>query len=461
VPDDSERADVENDRRGRLRPHPRRAHADRRGPRLGSGPPRRRRPWCHRPSVSSPWSSNGPSHPTRPARPAPRRGDGRAPPRAARPADPVRRLHRAGRPRAHGRRCGRFRRCLPRRGPGGCRRLRSARGHRPRARAPRGLHAHARRPRPHDRRPVRPVARRDVGPLRRPRRSRARLGPGDRDRAALRTRRRARRRSGVLRPPGHRPAARRHHVRRRGHACSGCDADRTARRVHRSSPAGRSRIVSVTVQEQSAKLLGPLSGTATVWALELGLRLGIFDELARRTGGASSGELATALGLDPQYTHLVLRAAFAAEILERDGDRYHFAEHMAGLLLDQDHPAFLGGALRVLVALRESFLDLRDFARSGQREWWSDFDPEWIEAVGTHCQAYYSRMLKMVVPEIPGLAERFAAGARYLDLACGTCRGPAKILAAHPATSVTAVDADEYTLEIAEREMKERGLGER
>jgi len=219
--------------------------------------------------------------------------------------------------------------------------------------------------------------------------------------------------------------------------------------------------VSVTVQEQSAKLLGPLSGTATVWALELGLRLGIFDELARRTGGASSGELATALGLDPQYTHLVLRAAFAAEILERDGDRYHFAEHMAGLLLDQDHPAFLGGALRVLVALRESFLDLRDFARSGQREWWSDFDPEWIEAVGTHCQAYYSRMLKMVVPEIPGLAERFAAGARYLDLACGTCRGPAKILAAHPATSVTAVDADEYTLEIAEREMKERGLGER
>ena len=216
-----------------------------------------------------------------------------------------------------------------------------------------------------------------------------------------------------------------------------------------------------TIQDQSAKILGPLTGTASTWALELGLRLGIFDHLATRTDGATSEEVAAALGLDPVYTHVILRSAFAAEVLDRSGDRYGFADHMAALLLDEDHPAFLGGAVRVLVALRESFLDLRDFAHTGTREWWSDFDPEWIDAVGTHCQAYYRRILGAVVPQLPEVAARFEQGARVLDLACGTCRGPAKIVAAHPATTVTAVDADSYTLEVAEREMKERGIGDR
>lgn len=61
--------------------------------------------------------------------------------------------------------------------------------------------------------------------------------------------------------------------------------------------------------EQAAKILGPLSGTATVWALDLGLRLGLFEYLADRATGATAGEVAEDLLLDPQYTHVVLRAA--------------------------------------------------------------------------------------------------------------------------------------------------------
>ncbi len=33
------------------------------------------------------------------------------------------------------------------------------------------------------------------------------------------------------------------------------------------------------LSEQAAKILGPLSGTATVWSLALGIRLGIFEQL--------------------------------------------------------------------------------------------------------------------------------------------------------------------------------------
>lgn len=214
------------------------------------------------------------------------------------------------------------------------------------------------------------------------------------------------------------------------------------------------------LKEQAAKVLGPLSGTATVWSLELGLRLGVFQELATRPGGATAGEVASALRLDPQYTHVVLRSAYAAEVLERRDDRYSLAEHMGVLLLDSDAPGYLGGALKTFVALRESYLDVRTLARTGEREWWNDFDPEWIDAVGENGQTYYRRLLNLVVPQLPAVAAALGRGARYLDLACGVCRGPAKVVEAFPGTAVTAVDGDAYTLEVAEREMKERGIGE-
>ncbi len=213
--------------------------------------------------------------------------------------------------------------------------------------------------------------------------------------------------------------------------------------------------------DQAAKVLGPLSGTATVWSLELGLRLGLFDHLATRPHGATADEVAAALGLDRQYTHVVLRSAYAAEVLDRVDDRYRLAEHMDVLLLDSDAPGYLGGAIKTFVALRESYLDVRTFARSGEREWWGDFDAEWIDAVGENGQTYYRRLLNLVIPKLPAVAAVLDRGARYLDLACGVCRGPAKVVAAFPNTTVTAVDGDAYTLEVAEREMKERGLGDR
>jgi ubiquinone/menaquinone biosynthesis C-methylase UbiE len=213
--------------------------------------------------------------------------------------------------------------------------------------------------------------------------------------------------------------------------------------------------------EQAAKILGPLSGTAIVWSLDLGLRLGIFEQLVERPSGATAEEVANALDLDLQYTHVVLRAAYAAEVLDLDDGRYRLAEHMSTLLLESDAPGYLGGAVRTFVALRETYLDLRSFARTGAREWWSDFDPEWIDAVAENGQTYYRRLLNLVVPRLPAVAGSLERGARYLDLACGVCRGPAKVVVAFPGTTVTAVDGDAYTLEVAEREMKEQALGDR
>ena len=105
-----------------------------------------------------------------------------------------------GRARAHGRRGDDVRRRLPRRSAGRARPHRRARRLRPDARGPRRRHQRSRRARPDDRRPLRRGPRRDVRPLRRPRRPGPRLGPGHRHRPALRPARRARGRGRGVRP---------------------------------------------------------------------------------------------------------------------------------------------------------------------------------------------------------------------------------------------------------------------
>ncbi len=215
-----------------------------------------------------------------------------------------------------------------------------------------------------------------------------------------------------------------------------------------------------TIPDQAAKILRPLTGTATTWSIDLALRLGILGRLAEAPAGAA--EVAEELRLDPLYTEVILRACYAGEIIETDeAGRFRLAEHMATLLLDDDAPGYLAGAVRTFVALRESYLDVRELARTGAREWWDDFDPEWVDAVGENGQTYYRRLLNVVLPELPAVAAKLADGARYLDLACGLCRGPAKVAEAYPNIRVTAVDCDPYTVATAEREMKARGLGDR
>ncbi|HZA19690.1 MAG TPA: methyltransferase [Actinomycetota bacterium] len=214
-----------------------------------------------------------------------------------------------------------------------------------------------------------------------------------------------------------------------------------------------------TIQEQATKVMGPLAGVASGWALDLGLRLGVFEHLAGSERGAPPATVARALALDPQYTEVLLRAAYAAEILERERDAYRLGEHMETLLLDTDSPAFVGGTVKAIVGLREAYLRVRDAARTGDRYWWSDMSAEWIDAVGDTGQAYYRRFLDIVLPQLPEIGKKLEAGARYIDLASGLCRGPAKIVQAFPSTKVTAVDCDEYTLESAEREMKELDIG--
>lgn len=213
-----------------------------------------------------------------------------------------------------------------------------------------------------------------------------------------------------------------------------------------------------TVKLESGKILTAFSGVATTWALDLALRFGMVAKIGDSSEGISSDGVAKSLETDPLYTKVVLRSLYAASVIDKTGDNYTITPEMREILLNEDFGGYLGGHAKIFTAIRESYLDYRDLLKSGRREWWSDMSPEWIEAVASACQTYYSRMLTTVFPEIPQVRESLEKGAKYLDVACGSCRGVAKVVKSFPNTKVTAVDGDAYSIKKAKEELKTLGI---
>ena len=214
--------------------------------------------------------------------------------------------------------------------------------------------------------------------------------------------------------------------------------------------------------EQSARLLGLYAGYLGTWTIELGLRAGLIRSLAARSGGATSGELASDLGLDAEYVEVWCHAAFAASLVDlTDDGRYVLMPQLATLLLDADAPEYLGGVARACVALRETFVDLRRFVRSGQRKARNRVGTEWIAAASDMSLPFYQHLAGTVVPKMPSVAQALHDGGRVLDLTCGTCAGLSRVARAFPNATFTAVDGDWYSIEQARVILREQNLTDR
>jgi SAM-dependent methyltransferase len=214
------------------------------------------------------------------------------------------------------------------------------------------------------------------------------------------------------------------------------------------------------VTDQAAILLGQAAGYVGHRTVEMGLRLGVVAELARHPDGLTPDALAEATSLDPFYLGVWCRAAFGAQVLERDGEAYRLASHMATLLLDVDSPGYVGGVFTVL-SQPEVFDTFADSLPSGEHIWWDDTSPEWIAGVSGTGRPFYTRLIPGGLARVPGLVDALDAGARVLETACGAGVGLARLAATYPACTLVGMDGDAYSLELAAERLAEAGLGDR
>jgi len=213
--------------------------------------------------------------------------------------------------------------------------------------------------------------------------------------------------------------------------------------------------------QQAGKILSQVAGYAGVKAMEVGLRSGLFQEIAKHPEGITSEDLAKQRGFDALYTKVWCRSAYAAEVLDlSQSGAYTLAPHMETLLLDQDFPGYVGG-LPLVVTQPEMFDGMAQNMSSGKRIWWDQTSPGWIQGVSTTGRAFYNRLVPGGLSKVPGLDERLAEGGSVADLACGAGVGLARIAGSYPNCSLVGVDGDAYSLEMAKELLNKAGAQDR
>jgi len=228
-------------------------------------------------------------------------------------------------------------------------------------------------------------------------------------------------------------------------------------------------MTTTDIKQQAGVLLSQVAGYIGVRCIEIGLKSGLVEALSKAPGGLTAPALAEAAGTDLFYTRIWCRSAYGAQVIEVVGDgadasegydpaardfkperelTFRLAPHMATLLLDSEHPAYLGGMPKVL-SQPEIFDGFAQRLESGERIWWEDCGPDFIDAVSETGVPFYVRMIPAGFERIPGLHDTLAAGAAVTELCSGAGRGLARFSSAYPKCSLTGVDGDAYSLKVA------------
>jgi SAM-dependent methyltransferase len=205
------------------------------------------------------------------------------------------------------------------------------------------------------------------------------------------------------------------------------------------------------------QLLGMLTGDMLTMLIGIGHRTGLFEAAAR--GPATSAELAERAGLHERYVREWLGAMVTGGIMEYDpADRRHSMPAAHAALLTGATSRNIGpmaNSLRtlgtVLPQVEQCFVDgggvsIAEYAAvsaGGLGETWR--------------HVYDEHLVDGFLGRVPGLPDRLRAGARVLDLGCGTGHAVNVMARAFPRSTFDGLDI--ATAAIADAEAERAALG--
>ena len=226
-----------------------------------------------------------------------------------------------------------------------------------------------------------------------------------------------------------------------------------------TSPATQE--VQRAIQQQAGKVLSQVAGYVGLRTIDIGLEHGLLEALAKNPLGMTAEALAEETELDPFYTDVWCRSAYAAEMLDvGEYEAYRLAPHMDKLLLDKDFPGYIGGLPGVMVQ-PEFFDRFAENLPSGKRIWWNECSPTFIDKVSTTGRPFYTRLIPTGLSRVPGLDESLTSGAKVLELACGTGAGLLRLAESYPKATLVGVDGDAHSVKLVMDRVSQAGLQER
>lgn len=189
------------------------------------------------------------------------------------------------------------------------------------------------------------------------------------------------------------------------------------------------------------QLLATLNHGALCLMISVGHRTGLFDAM-REMQPATSAEIAAKAGLNERYVREWLGAMFTGRVVEMDPASERFvlpAEHAAFLTrpAGADNLAVFAQYIPLLGSVEDEIVEC--FKRGGGVPYgkFPRFHDVMAEDSG---QSVLSSLESHIVPLVPGLSERFAAGIQMLDVGCGRGRIINRLAELYPNSRFTGMD---------------------
>jgi SAM-dependent methyltransferase len=212
--------------------------------------------------------------------------------------------------------------------------------------------------------------------------------------------------------------------------------------------------------ELAQRVWGYKQGEVVALMMHLGDELGLYRAMAGR-GPLRADDLAALTGLHARWLLEWLRCQGAAGLLQTaDGEVFELTPEGAAVLADEDESVwFAAGAFSGAVLPPEAIPRLADAFRTGRGLSYEDLGPSGAHGI-ERFTAPWTRLVLVpqVLPALPGVVERLAAGARVADVGCGSGVALAAMADAYPSSRFEGYDPSAHALARAEEKLTAAGL---
>ena len=207
------------------------------------------------------------------------------------------------------------------------------------------------------------------------------------------------------------------------------------------------------------RLLGTLNQGALCLMISVGHRTGLFDSM-RDSGPLTASEIAAKANLNERYVREWLGAMVTGRVLDVDPSTGRFSlppEHAAFLTrpAGADNVAVFAQYIPLLGSVEDDIVEC--FIKGGGVPY-SKF-PRFHEVMAEDSgQSVLSSLESHIVPLVPGLAGKLAAGIQMLDVGCGRGRIINRLAGLYPNSRFTGTDLSGEAILSAWKEAAEKKL---
>lgn len=226
-----------------------------------------------------------------------------------------------------------------------------------------------------------------------------------------------------------------------------------------STPQTEAKFDPAKAESFAGALLTAFNHGALCLMVSVGHRTGLFDVLGTLPP-ATSEEIAARAGLNERYVREWLGAMVTAGVVEFEAAAARFvlpAEHAAFLTraATADNLAVFAQYVAVLGSVED---DIVECFRKGGGVPYARF-PRFHDVMAEDStQTVLSALESHILPLVPGLTDRLAAGIRVLDLGCGRGRILHRLAELYPNSRFHGVDLSPEAVEYARGRAAGRGL---